>query len=410
MTLQNDDHWLLPLEGLISGVLTCMASIAFFSVDLSYLTAILQLPVALIFGAVIATHVRLFREVRSRSHLIGFIATCPVAFLVAVTATWWTPFHPEFLNFSGTGPGIADSSVYFSGGLLGSAIVCAAILFFLIPPRSLTLRQLAGFLLKAFGISLACGGLGVFGWSVGERAGLFIVWQTGAASLMGFLLPPKSKPAGPEPAEWSGLLELNVGQTAQSAAAAALLVATFATLIGLGTIEDHLALRHLVAAERQLAADRPSPDHLPAIAAPPIGQVLLLKDISGYPPGPAAGPRFLSRSDWGWVKDVSYYVTYKRSATAGKYEAPFAGVLVDIYPNSAWAVYSTKQIMRAAIDPKAVKTVDILGNRVISEVSERDPPLDFYWASGSRFVDVSFWAAEDDEFLKEYLARYPSTL
>lgn len=36
--------------------------------------------------------------------------------------------------------------------------------------------------------------------------------------------------------------------------------------------------------------------------------------------------------------------------------------------------------------------------------------LYFYWASGSRFVQVKFHADEEDAFFKEYLALYPSTL
>ncbi len=36
--------------------------------------------------------------------------------------------------------------------------------------------------------------------------------------------------------------------------------------------------------------------------------------------------------------------------------------------------------------------------------------LYFYWASGNRFVEVTFPGPEEDESLKEYLALNPSTL
>jgi hypothetical protein len=36
--------------------------------------------------------------------------------------------------------------------------------------------------------------------------------------------------------------------------------------------------------------------------------------------------------------------------------------------------------------------------------------LSFYWASGSRFIRLTFRGPEDDEFLKEYLTLYPSAL
>jgi hypothetical protein len=97
-TRRVDDRWLLPIEGLVSGFLTCL---------------VLALPlgpgraaflfVGLVFGVAISAHVRLFRGVRSAFPLIGFIATCTVAYTVSVFATMWTPFRPQFLNFSGTG-------------------------------------------------------------------------------------------------------------------------------------------------------------------------------------------------------------------------------------------------------------------------------------------------------------------
>lgn len=60
-------------------------------------------------------------------------------------------------------------------------------------------------------MSLACGLLGVFAWSVGEQLGgvpwlprsgdnmafllLYVIWQSGAAALLGLLLLPRQIPS-----------------------------------------------------------------------------------------------------------------------------------------------------------------------------------------------------------------------
>ena len=160
----------------------------------------------LVFGGVIAGHFRVFRGVRSAFRLIGFVVACAIAHLASVFATFWSPFRPQFLNFSGTRSGAVDSSPFFTGGFLGAAIVCAAIFLFIAPSKNL-----AGFLLRTFCMSLACGLLGVFAWSVGEQLGgvpwlprsgdnmafllLYVIWQSGAAALLGLLLLPRQIPS-----------------------------------------------------------------------------------------------------------------------------------------------------------------------------------------------------------------------
>lgn len=201
-----DDRWLLPIEGLVSGVLTYFVTMLLPA----GLGRSAFLVVGLVFGAVIAVHARLFRRARSIFRLFGFVATCAVAYTASVFATIWSPLRPRFLNFSGTGSGAIDSSPFFVGGVLGAAIVCAGIFVFLAP-----WKHAKNFLLKASCISLTCGLLGVLGWSLGERlshvpwlAGwgdnpaflaLCIIWQTGAITLFGFLLLPLPLPGGSAP-------------------------------------------------------------------------------------------------------------------------------------------------------------------------------------------------------------------
>lgn len=171
MTRRADDRWFLPVEGLISGFLTCLIP----ALPLG-LGRVVFLFSGVAFGVVISAHVRLFGRVTSAFRLIGFTTTCAVAYTVSVFATAWSPFHPQFLNFSGTGSAAIDSSSFFAGGFVGAAIVCAGIFFFLALPKHLT-----KFLLKALGVSVTCGFLGVLAWSVGERL-WNARWQPGLGS------------------------------------------------------------------------------------------------------------------------------------------------------------------------------------------------------------------------------------
>lgn len=163
------------------------------------------------------------------------------------------------------------------------------------------------------------------------------------------------------------------------------------------------------AAQRRLAAERPSSQNVSAIAPLPVERVLLLAPIDGHPCIRCfeAFPR---------PYYLAYQAGYAQSATSPEGAPTFVGVEVRLYPNSAWAVYATKEFMWdwVARNPKGVTTVVKFGYKVIMNTLVRGPNGDgqlyFYWASGSRFVWVTFQGSEDDEFLKEYLAGYPSTL
>lgn len=420
MAARIDDRWLLPIEGAVSGSLTCLAPLLLPS-GLGRSTF---LVVGLAFGAVIAAHVRVFRGVRSAFRLIGFVATCAVAYTVSVLATVWSPFHPQLLNFSGTRSGAVDSSPFLVGGFLGAAIVCAGIFFFLAPPKTPT-----RFLVKAFCISLACGFLGVLGWSVGEQLGdvrwlpglggnrafysLYIIWQTGAAALFGLLLLPRQILAElPASAQTGGgPLQTKRRRTPRSVAATGFFVAVFAPVtwfIARDIQADRTVHRMRAArqtAERLLAAERPSMQDLPAVVPLPVGQVLVLRSVAGRP----CGGHTLAPRPTGSPESVVYLAEYKLSETAAPDELFFADVAVFQYPNAAWAAYQTKEFMWDSVveNPKAVTTVTKFGNKVIMNTLEGSPSgggnLYFYWASGNWFVKVTFHVSEEDEFLREYL-------
>jgi hypothetical protein len=166
------------------------------------------------------------------------------------------------------------------------------------------------------------------------------------------------------------------------------------------------------AARQQLAAARRSSQNLPPIVELPVDQVLLVKPIAGHPCGRNYKWQIPGNSAF-----VPYSASYKRSETSADYEVSFADVNVRLYPNSDWAVFATKEGINGSSeteDPASVTSVTKFGNKVVMNTSMRYPngggDLYFYWASHNRFVQVTFHDAEEDEFLEEYLALYPSTL
>jgi hypothetical protein len=420
-----DDRWLLPVEGLVSGILTCLISVLPFSIGNA-----LFLFVGLVFGVVISVHFWFFRGVRSAFRLLTFTATCTVAYIVSFFATAWSPFHPQFLNFSGIDSRAIDSSPFLTGGFLGAAIVCAGIYFFLAPSKNWQV-----FLLKAAFISVACGLLGVLGWAVGNQLliggwlsglgsslqyyALYVIWQTGAALLLGVLLPPLEAPvAAPDRVQPKiATLQTETRRTPLSETATIFLVLVVSTLAWfiVRQVQGERFGRRIrgaqQAAEQRLAAERPSPQYLPPIEDLAAERVLVLKPIAGHP----CGRNYKSQVPS--FNFIGYTAQYKRSETAGDGETTFADVDVRLYPNSDWAVYATKQGYNPsaeAYDPNTVKTVTKFGNKVIMNTVMRYPngggDLFFYWASGNRFVWVTFHFLEQDEFLEDYLALYPSSL
>lgn len=434
-TKRADDRWLLPVEGVVSGLLTCLIP------ALPGIGGPMFLFIGWIFGAVISLHCWLFRGLRSPFRIIGFVATCTLAYTVSVFATMWCPFRLQFLNFSGDRQGAVDSSPFLIGGFLGGAIVSAGVQFFLVPAKNWL-----KFLVKAFWISVLCGFLGVFGWAIGEQMWearwlpgfgadldfytLYMVWQTGAAALLGMLLPRQGS-AAVVPVSARAGYEMARLPKKRSMQPMAGIVFFGLVMAGIGwfvarQIQGERMGRRMQAAQQaarerayaQQVAERPSAENLPNIEPLPVEQMLVLRPISGHPVGNVVdrGTRRLPIATVGDVPKVTYWTNYKRSESASEGEAPFADVSVNLYPNSDWAVYATKGIPLwdlAALYPDDITTVTKFGNKVIKNTVMRRPTggdLYFYWVSGNQFIRIRFFDQEEDEFLREYLELHPSTL
>ncbi len=146
------------------------------------------------FGIVIAGYFVLFRGLRSAWKVLGFIATSVVAYTAAFFSTIETPLHIKFLDFSQRGLALLSTDSFFTGGVVGAAILFAGFFLFLSSRHGSRL-----FLLKALAFSLLAGLLAVFAWKAGNSLGtddwdynsLLVLWQAGIACMFGFLLPRK---------------------------------------------------------------------------------------------------------------------------------------------------------------------------------------------------------------------------
>jgi len=197
----------LPLAGFLSGLLT---------ISLPFPDRVSSYCIGALFGVVIAACLWLSRGRRSIWKAIAFVIASIVAYQVAVDTTVATPSSLRIFGFHlAAEQGRTAAHMFFTGGLVGAFVVFAAALFLFFPAEK-SWRVLA----KALAWSTLGGVLGVAGWSLGSSVGkafwfalhalhrtapgedlqaaidhetpafysLFILWQTGAALILGILL------------------------------------------------------------------------------------------------------------------------------------------------------------------------------------------------------------------------------
>ena len=150
----------------------------------------------------------------------------------------------------------------------------------------------------------------------------------------------------------------------------------------------------------------------------PIDQMLILKPIGEYAPGHATADARGGYADPHTRKPQSvayqlYAVTYTLpdSPGSGPQVGPFVMVNVQEYPNAAWAKYELRD-QRFALDLDDMQLPVRFGNRVLEQTDHVYKLGDtcYSWVSQNRFVTLEFSSLEADEFLQEYLIKYPSSL
>jgi hypothetical protein len=358
-----------------------------------------------------------------------------VAYYCAVTLPL---FLSRVLPIWGSGTDKVQMSLIVEGGAIGGFILAAATLILFRDPKS----SVPTLLLKACSLSVMSAVLGVLGWSLGPSLGkaiysvlpkseypseddfhfcsLYFVWQGSMAVLIGLFVWLGEKTMIPQAAEGPTHGPIRPRSVPRKAFLSVVVVSLLLVVLTVAPLRYRLAVRERAVARK--LSSTPGLEGLPNVQEVSADQVLLLKDISGFRPGkPISHWEQLSHEE-GFTRPPSVYygVSYKRIGDdSGVYGGNYVSVSIQRYPNSDWARYFADYPNNIAAhfdDPKHHAVVTKFENKVRTDLLERGPipsavPLYYIWPSGNDLITITYnTATENEEFLHEYLEKYPSSI
>ena len=157
-------------------------------------------------------------------------------------------------------------------------------------------------------------------------------------------------------------------------------------------------------------AEAPPFENLPASAPKPLDQVFLMQEIYGFKPNFSNSHDYPAQHSQGemyapFPERRTYSAMYGGGTTYG-------GVTVNVteYPNTAWAKYEVRNTPteHEFTDHTNFKHLTRFGNNLFQY-----GPMNFIWASDNKVIFLyceGVMPEVIDEFLKAYLAKYPSSL
>lgn len=423
--------------GLLAGVLTIVLPLALSN---THANLFFGLFVGDIFGLVFSIYFWIFWRLRSIGKTAGFIITSTFSYIVAFYVTF---FSAEYLPHAAQ---VRDSAgimanvplaAPFIGGFVGAfSVLVSALVLFSFEAKLLRVIK------KSLIWSLAGGALGVIGWVLGPSLGgivvsvlgqrdassnradeltnycysLFLIWQSGMGFVLGLLTQPESRERQTSTRSGSLIrppLSIEIAKLSVVAVAA-----TSILLLAITQLPQESRLIRSRQAYAKFAAETPTLDNLPEVEAAPAEQMLILKPIAQYEPGRAAMDRRGGYVDpeTGKLKTVPYemyVVTYTIPGLphSGPQAGPFIYVMIQEYPNGAWATHELKDQNNLVYLDQMPLTVRF-GNRVVEKTPGRYRSDDtrYLWVSQNRLLAVEVPPSAPDEFLEEYLTKYPSSL
>jgi hypothetical protein len=414
-------RWLFaafPFAGLLSALLaSILPRLGFFGIGG-------------IFGASIAACFWLVGSLRSVWKTLIFIAASMTALTLAILSTVNGP-GIQLFSWVDRGWGLGPEE-YFVGGAVGAAVILAATLFLLFPAQAVW-RILA----KAAGWSLVGGLLGfvatarepLFQWRGSNFAQLFVVWQTGMASLLGLLVRMEQRTSHEVSRDGGRQIEMQHGQIKTLSVWGwlfSLLIVALLVYFIFDSVQSRNARQRFQKEQEQSQAileeklrtsiaAAPSRENLSRPPETRADLVLILSSIGDWVPFSPVTQRLPSEDrPVGRTAlrppRMSYTVEYGKR---GDPRDRCASITVVSYPNSDWAEYELRNIPQqneAVLNPEKVKRVTESGN-VIVVVTEA-MPFHSYWVSGTSVIWLQCHCgpAARTMFLKEYLSRYPSSL
>lgn len=425
------------VAGLLSGILTA-GSLAFLDP--------LNPFVGATFGFVVALCLSLQQREGSAGRIISLIAASVTAYFVAVWSPLWTTFLLRSVRIVGDSGGLdAFSPAGFSfAGFVGAFFIMLAVLFLFFQeqgwraPAKAAVLAVPGALLGlvSFTASGPLAALVLNGLDhlrlARHTAGLdterfysaYLVWQAGMGFVIAAILPRTamalSRSGQPVPVTPPPMKLSAGGKTF------VLCVLAGTAVLGVFEGRDRYRVWHYQSQAQKAWEQAPSADNLPEVEQRPIEQVLILNEIDGYAEsgakivripaqktyrGSAGKSGYESRT---FAARVLYSVRYQKTKNAIDLTAqPAVDVQVLEYPNSEWARYQLKDVPfqdAKFLYSGSIKTTTKFGNPVLINAIQGSHGAYVYWPSANKTVVLHYYGQEDDEFVRQYLAKYPSAL
>ena len=409
---QRSSVLLLALAGFISALLPIVTPLNRYLGDLS---------IGFCFGATLAIYFLVRERYRNAVKIALFIASCTFAYI----ASWYVAME-LFQLFPGEGSmgsGLeVPAPVFFGAGFVGSFLIFGAGLL-VFGPQNLTWKSIGRVLLwSGFGGLLgAAGGELDMRFTRGtsrEMWILFLTWQPSIAVLLGSLLNREGQLADARATQ----SKTNSGVVAASWTFFTVILCLLGLFVYRYVESSRIRARSIAvrdAAYKKFLAEAPPADKLPPVIPVAPERALIVREIGGqYPWLPMAtesalydlphAPHAMSYSiGYTTVKDPRPSESIQRAVVVG----------VSQLPNAEWAYYRSKYpATNVAIDsPQTLIRVIRFGQVVVQDAHMRYPDgggtLCFHWPSGNFAVSVCYETKKvDEEFLREYLAKYPSSL
>lgn len=408
------------LAGIISGILTLHPPL-----PRDFLPN-LQAYLGVTFGIILAIFLGIFHPPRSIAKAVAVVVSSTVAYNAAMLSTFFGyMLTAHFFDSSAQSPN-PPIYVMFIGGVVGAMVISTTVLL-LYRDESMQLGQ--AILLCTFGGGI----LGVFGYALGllftgpvlkpaDTSGmlfLHLLWPAGMGCLLGAYLPAPVWRAQTQPS----------GQAFSLSRSAPLLRATHARkvplwgklFIGLVTLfliswiarttwVEHNFRRQLEVFTKYQQA-RPSLENLESIVPMANEQAVILYPIAGRT-ADLWGQRTIPATT-NQPPSVTFTACYMhRPEYRCLANPPDVKVQVSQWSNSQWSTYELQGIQyRYTGYSTHPKKIQKFGNTMMAELSPKDPGIGkFYWTSNAVLIVLDSDASDSDEFIRQYLERYPSSL
>ncbi|MGP0072259.1 MAG: hypothetical protein ACLPWF_10025 [Bryobacteraceae bacterium] len=394
---------------------------AFFSMSTESLFPVLGfLYPGLIFGIAVAGVFGLHGGVRSPLRLIGFVAASAAAFPISVYgALWTTPFVRDLW------PGYSDwakSAVVPLPSIFIAGVIGAFIIFLSAFLALATVNVSLHGVVRPACLALGGGVLGTIGWvSAGagqspqnllKSAALYVIWQTGVALCIPFVAPEEERPG-------------SSGGLAPRSMALKVITATFfgAILAFLGwqiygTFRGARNLAHQQALRQAIVKEAPPAEGLLPVQAVACDQAIIKEDLAGFFAQQPLTMKIPARpTGAGWAAVPAYVNCTIQYSRTNLEPFGYGGLSVSIeqFPNQAWARYQAKYPSASSGILNSFPIVSKFGNRIYSNASMwsgQGGALFFDWPSGANTITISCQttASANEEFVRRYLEKYPSSL